>query len=429
MPEITAPLILRKPIHPWLVTLGAALISFMAYSSVYAFRKPFTAAQFEGLAFWGVTYQTWLIISQVLGYMLSKFAGIKFIAELKQQSRFRAALILIGTAWLALLGLALAPAPWGMLFLFINGFCLGFMWGIVFSYVEGRRATDFIGAVMAISFIFAGGFTRSVATWLMINWNVTDEWMPFATAALFAVPLLLFLFLLEKLPAPGRQDIAERSRRQPMTRPERRQLLKKFGGGLVLVTLTYLFLTIMRDVRDNYMVNIWQELGHGKDYGLFARSETRISLILLGMMGLLSLVRKNLLAFRLIHVVILGGLLMAGISSWLFLNGLMNPVHWMQWVGMGLYMSYIPFNCIFFERFIAVFRVNGNVGFLIYIADAFGYLGSVMIMLSKEFLSFDPGWADFYAQIVVVAGLLGLAGILSSWYYFNHKYRFQKMGV
>src|SRR5690606_14264480 len=125
----------------------------------------------------------------------------------------------------------------------------------------------------------------------------------------------------------------------------------------------------------------------------------------------------------LIHVVILGGLLMAGISSWLFLNGLMNPVHWMQWVGMGLYMSYIPFNCIFFERFIAVFRVNGNVGFLIYIADAFGYLGSVMIMLSKEFLSFHPGWADFYAQIVVVAGLLGLAGILSSWYYFNHKYR------
>jgi hypothetical protein len=99
----------------------------------------------------------------MIGYMLSKFYGIKFIAELKIQGRFSTAVVLVGTAWLSLLFFGITPAPYGMIFLFINGFMLGFMWGIVFSYVEGRRATDFIGAVMAVSFIFAGGFTRSVA--------------------------------------------------------------------------------------------------------------------------------------------------------------------------------------------------------------------------------------------------------------------------
>ena len=59
----------------------AAVVAFLAYASVYAYRKPFTVATFDGIKFWGISYQTLLIISQVVGYMLSKFYGIKFIAE------------------------------------------------------------------------------------------------------------------------------------------------------------------------------------------------------------------------------------------------------------------------------------------------------------------------------------------------------------
>jgi hypothetical protein len=141
-----------------ILALSSAMIAFLAYSSVYAFRKPFTVATFDGIRFFGVPYQTLLIISQVLGYMLSKFFGIKFIAELQSLGRFRTGALLMGAAWLSLLLFAFIPAPYGIFCLFINGFMLGFMWGIIFSYVEGRRTTDLIGAVMAISFIFAGGF-------------------------------------------------------------------------------------------------------------------------------------------------------------------------------------------------------------------------------------------------------------------------------
>jgi MFS family permease len=405
-----------------LVASGAALVAFLAYSAVYAYRKPFTTATFTGVSFWGVSYQTWLIISQVIGYMLSKFAGIRFIAELKRNGRWKTSVMLVGIAWISLFFFAITPAPYGMIWLLINGFMLGFMWGIIFSYVEGRRATDFIGTVMAISFIFAGGFTRSVAGWLMTEWGVTEKWMPFVTGLVFIGPYLLFIFLLERLPPPDKEDVKERTQRQPMNATERRAFIKKFGVGIVMVSITYLFLTIIRDIRDNYMVNIWSELGYKDDYSLFARSETQISLILLGTMALLALIRKNMEAFRVIHVVIAIGFILAGISSWLFIQGLINGRLWMQLVGLGLYMSYIPFNCIFFERMIAAFRIQGNVGFLIYIADAFGYLGSVTIMLTKEFMDIDPGWAGFYSHAVVIGSLISLAGIMASWGYFNKKY-------
>jgi MFS family permease len=406
----------------FVVALCAALVAFLAYSSVYAYRKPFTIATFEGIKFWGVSYQTLLIISQVIGYMLSKFYGIKFIAELKTMGRFKTSVLLTGSAWLSLLLFAWVPAPYGMICLFINGFMLGFMWGIIFSYVEGRRTTDFIGAVMAVSFIFAGGFTRSVAKWLMVEWNISETWMPFVTGLVFALPLLFFLWLLEKIPSPDEADIRERAVRLPMDKESRAKFLTTFGPGLAIVTVTYLFLTIMRDVRDNYMANMWTELGYGANYSIFTKTETNISLVILLIMGLLVLIRKNIRALSIVHFVIFAGLALAGVSSVLFITGKMNGALWMQLTGLGLYMGYIPFNCIFFERLIASFRIAGNVGFLIYFADAFGYLGSVIVMLAKEFLKLQLNWSQFYSQGVVIGSVLGLAGTVFSSFYFRKKY-------
>lgn len=406
------------------VVICAAMITFLAYSSVYAYRKPFTAAGFDGLKFWGITYQSLLIISQVIGYMLSKFYGIKFISELKLLGRFKTSLVLTGTAWLCLLLFAIVPPPYGIIFFFINGFMLGFMWGIIFSYVEGRRATDFIGAVLAISFIFAGGFTRSVAKWLMIEWNVAGIWMPFMTGLVFALPLLFFLWLLEKVPPPDESDIRERAVRLPMDGENRKMFLKQFGAGLAIVTAVYLFLTVMRDARDNFMTNIWSDLGYGNNYSIFTKTETNNSLIILLVMAMLVLIRKNIRALLIVHIVIAAGLALAGISTLFFINGKLDGAAWMQLTGLGLYMGYIPFNCIFFERLIASFRVAGNVGFLIYFADAFGYLGSVIVILSKERWQLNLNWAEFYSQNIVLAGsVLGLAGTVFSYFYFKNKYR------
>jgi MFS family permease len=421
VPVIAAPLS-NTGNKRFVVTLCAAIVAFLAYSCIYAYRKPFTVATFEGVSFWGVSYQTLLIISQVVGYMLSKFYGIKFIAELKRLGRWKTSFVLIGIAWISLLFFAIIPAPFGMFFFFINGFMLGFMWGIIFSYVEGRIGTDFIGSVMAISFIFAGGFTRSVAKWLMLEWGISETWMPFMTGLLFALPLVLFIYFLERIPHPDEADIKERTERVPMNKEDRRKFFKLFGPGIVIITITYSFLTIIRDVRDNYMANMWNELGYEKNAGIFAKTETTTSVLVLGLIGLLVLIRKNVNAFRIIHWVIAAGFLLAGISSSLFVAGTMDGALWMQLVSLGLYMAYIPFNCIFFERMIATFRIAGNVGFLIYIADAYGYLGSVIVMLSKSFMEIKLQWTSFYSNGVIIFSLIGVIGTVVSLIYFNKKF-------
>ena len=410
-----------------LVALFTALVAFLTYASIYAYRKPFTIATFEGISFWGISYQSLLIISQGLGYMLSKFWGIKFISELKHLGRWKISVILVGIAWLCLLLFAIVPAPFGMPCLFVNGFMLGFMWGIIFSYVEGRRATDFIGSVLAVSFIFAGGFTRSIAKWLMLTWNISEPWMPFMTGLVFLFPLIVFLFMLEKIPQPDQEDVVERTVRIPMTKQDRAKFLQRFGFGIAAVTITYLFLTVMRDVRDNFMSNIWNELGYGNNSSIFAKTETNTSLIILVMISLMVLIRKNIKAFRIIHIAILLGFLLAGISSALFVAGKLDGGIWMQLVGLGLYMAYIPFNCIFFERLIATFRIAGNVGFLIYIADAFGYLGSISVMLLKEVLKLKLNWSEFYSQGAVIFSVIGCVGTVISFLYFNRKYHLQNL--
>lgn len=408
---------------PVAVAFYAAAVSFLTYASVYAYRKPFTVATFDGLSFIGIKYQELLIIFQGLGYMLSKFYGIRFIAELKRFGRWKTSAFLVGAAWFSLLIFGITPAPFGVICLFVNGFMLGFMWGIVFSYVEGRRATDFIGAAMAVSFIFAGGFTRSVAVWLRNSWQVPEQWLGFVTGLVFALPLLLFMYLLEKIPAPDEADIQERTVRLPMQKPERKKFLRHFGPGILAVTITYLFLTIMRDIRDNFMANIWNELGYGSKPDIFTKTETITSIVVLVMMGLLVLIRKNIRAFRLIHWVVLAGFLLAGISSVLFLTGKMSGVLWMQLVGLGLYMGYIPFNCIFFERMIASFRVVGNVGFLIYLVDAYGYLGSSSVILSRHLFQINLTWSQFYPNAVVIFSVVGIIATFFSLVYFNRKYR------
>ena len=413
--------------QPKALALYSSIVAFLAYASIFAYRKPFTVGSYEDIHLGNFSYQTALIISQVVGYMLSKFYGIRFIAALRRRGRWKTVAVLIGISWFCLLLFAIAPPWFGIVCFLVNGFMLGFLWGIIFSYVEGRRSTDFTGSVMAVSFIFAGGFTRSVAKWLMMKFGITEMWMPFFTGAIFALPLAIFLYLLEKIPAPDEADEAERTKRIPMAQQDRRVMMQSFGTGVFLVTLTYVFLTIMRDIRDNYMANMWRELGYGSNYGIFTQTETITSVIVLLMMASLVLIRKNIIAFRVVHLAIFIGFLMAGLSSFFFVMGQMDGALWMQLTGLGLYMAYIPFNSIFFERMIASFRIAANVGFLIYITDAFGYLGSVIVMIVKESIRMEINWSSFFAWGVIGFSIIGLLGIFSSLQWFNKKYKSMKL--
>jgi len=123
---------LRVKVANWpygLLSAMAAMAAFGTYTSMYAFRKAFAAGTFSGQQYFHVDYKVWLVIAQVIGYTLSKFYGIKFISELKENQRAKSIFTLIGLAWLALLLFAVIPAPYNIVCLLLNGFPLGMIWG------------------------------------------------------------------------------------------------------------------------------------------------------------------------------------------------------------------------------------------------------------------------------------------------------------
>lgn len=395
----------------------AGLAAFGTYTAMYSFRKAFAAGTFTDHQYFHVDYKVWLVIAQVMGYMLSKFYGIRFISEIKGNNRGKSILILVGISWLALLGFALVPAPWNIVFLFINGFPLGMIWGLVFGYLEGRKSTEFMAAVMSISLVFASGFVKTVGRNLLNVFHVNEYHMPFLTGAIFVIPLLLFVFCLELIPPPTTEDKKLRVERTPMDAQERRAFLIRFLPGIILTLIIYVLLTIMRDIRDNFEVEIWTDLGI-RSNNIYTHIDLFISFIVLIAMSLLILVKKNIKAFSIIHLFIISGCLLVGISTYLFDHRLISPIAWMTTAGLGLYLGYVPYNAIFFERMIASFNYRSNAGFIMYVADAAGYLASVSILLVKELCKPSISWGNFFKEgVMLVAVVGGISGVLSLIYF------------
>ncbi len=210
---------MREKVQNWLhkqnqavFSLYAIVASFCTYSCMYAFRKPFAVATFDDLQYWNIDYKILLITAQVAGYTLSKFLGVKLISEMENAKRAFYIITLVGIAGLALLLFAIIPAPYNIVCLFLNGLPLGMIWGLVFSYLEGRKVTEILGAGLSVSFIFSSGFVKSVGKLVMIQWGFSEYWMPLVTGLLFMVPLILFVFMLDLLPNPTAEDIRSRTK-------------------------------------------------------------------------------------------------------------------------------------------------------------------------------------------------------------------------
>lgn len=399
--------------------LHASLAAFGTYFCMYAFRKPFSVATFDGVAFWGVDYKILLVIAQVLGYALSKFVGIKVISELKPDQRLLYLISLIGIAEISLLLFAWVPAPYNIMFMFLNGLPLGMIWGIVFSYIEGRKFTDILGVVLSASFIVSSGVVKSVGLFVMNSWGVSEFWMPSVTGALFFVPLLICSLLLQRVPPPTAQDVASRTERIPMTAADRRDLVKKYFFPLVLIVLFYTFLTAFRDFRDNFARELWDSIGYQGDVSVFSTSEIIIAIIVLLIIGSIFYIKNNFKALLTYHALLIMGTLVLAVGTLLFQTGVLDPFIWMVCTGFGLYICYVPFNCLFFDRFIATYHVKGNSGFLIYIADSFGYVGSVLVLLYKNFGQANLSWLNFFIYGTYAVAFIGIGCTLVLYFHFT----------
>ena len=395
------------------------LAGFSTYFCMYAFRKPFTAGDFHDVSLWGVDYKIILVIAQVLGYATAKGLGIKIVSEVLPEKRAKYIVWMIVFAGINLLLFALVPPPYNCIFLYFNGFGLGMIYGLVFSFLEGRQITEILGAGLAISFIVSSGIVKSIGKYL-INLGVNEYWMPFWTGLIFFPLLLLSVYGLSLAPKPTENDQKERSIRLPMNAKSRNNFIQKYGVGLIPLILVYVLMTILRDIRDNFGVEIWRELGV-TDASIFTKTETLIGFAICILTALMYFVKDHKRAFWLNHLMIFTGCLLILIAANLFQNNTISPFVWSVLMGIGLYMAYVPYNGMLFERLLAVLKEKGNVGFLFYLADFSGYLATVIILIYQNFGTHKTSWLSFLVSLSQFLPLICIASIITSFFYFKRK--------
>lgn len=396
-------------------------MAFTTYFAMYSYRKPFAAAQYADASVGILDLKSALIISQLCGYALSKFLGIKFNSEMPPRRRAWALVILIVWAELALLLFAVLPPSGKVLAMFLNGLPLGTVWGICFSFLEGRRTSEILGAGLSCAYVVASGAVKSVGAMLLDP--VGESWMPFVTGALFLPLFFGAVYGLALLPPPSPEDVAARTEREPMSKHERRAFVRAYWPGLVMLVLVYLCLTSYRDFRDNFAAEIWADLGAGNQASVFTLTEIPIALSVLFVLGLLYLVRDNRRGLALTYAIMGTGAAMVGIATLLFDLGILPPMPWMIAVGLGLYLGYVPYGCVLFDRTIAALGVVATAVFLIYVSDAVAYGGSVGIVLYKTLGQASVSKLLFFRYFSYVMSIVCLVCLAASARYFLRRAR------
>lgn len=344
----------------WLFVLWAGGTALLSYSLVYALRKPFTAAEFEGLQVYGMDYKIAVSIIQLLGYVSAKLLGIKYISELRPEGRLK---FIIGSAALSeisLIAFGVLPIPYNIVALYFNGLSLGCMWGVIFSFLEGRRTTDILASIMGVSMALSSGVAKSLGLYALNQLHVSEFWMP----ALIGANLLL---------------------------------------------------TVQRDIKEDFIVCIIDVQTISS--WAFAQIDSIATFVLLAVFALLATTYNHLKVLCMLLI-----LSTFGMGTLAFLGATEGNEHipttiWLFLQSLCLDIAYLSFQTIFFERFIACFKIKGNVGFFIITIDFVGYLGTLGLLLFKEFCASHIDWASFYNHMSLFIGVACCLSFIASLIY------------
>jgi hypothetical protein len=394
----------------WQFSIYAMGFAFATYFCMYAFRKPFGAATFDGLEFlWGINLKTAFVIGQIIGYTLSKYYGCKYCSEIGRNQQAKALVLMIVIAEAALLGFALLPGNLKVLAIFINGLPLGMVWGLVSRYLEGRKTAELLFAGLSCSYIVASSSVKTIGGWVMQS-GVTEFWMPATVGAVFFIPFVIAVFFLNQLPEPSTADISSRSERTVMDRGSRSVFFRQFMGGMIMLLILYFFLTAYRDVRDMYMKEVFTALGYPPEPALFSKADWPIAFGIMVVMALLNLAKDHRRGLTAVFAVMMSGMLLMGGATVLMDLKVINGLWWMILVGFGAYLAYVPFGAVLFERIMASTKAVGTAVFAIYLSDAIGYTGSVGIQLYKDL---GQSELDYYQFLrLFTYGMAGLGTVL-----------------
>jgi hypothetical protein len=242
--------------------------------------------------------------------------------------------------------------------------------------------------------------------------------MPAAAGLIFLPPVVLFVWMLTRIPPPDHEDVAHRSERRPMDRADRAGMLRRHGFGILAIVAAYLLISIARGVRADFAPEIWKALGAAAAPATFANSEFFVALGVLVVNGLSVLIVDNSRAFFTSLGVGLAGCALMAVALVGRQRGWIDPFPFMVLLGLGLYLPYVAVHTTVFERLIAMTRDRGNLGFLLYVADAAGYMGYAALVLVEGWLPVRADPLHFFMNTWWAIGILTLLSLGVGWLYF-----------
>lgn len=260
-----------------------------------------------------------------------------------------------------------------------------------------------------ISIIAASGMLKT--TYLEVHhWlpAISEFWMPFFMGLLFLPFFLFFVWMLHVMPDPTKEDKILRTEREPMTDQDKKSALKEYGFPVLCILICYALLIVGRDFRDNFTIEIWNEISAGWVSSVLSQTEMITGFVVLIVVASLAFIKNNLIGFRMTNLVIFSGVVMSGVSSFLFEMHLISGFYWMLTIGTGMFLAFTVIQSALFDRMIALFRIRANAGFFVYMCESIGYLGSAGLLLFKELFMKQLSWSKVLIQFTYLQAAVSL---------------------
>ena len=152
-------------------------------------------------------------------------------------------------------------------------------------------------------------------------------------------------------------------------------------------------------------------------------SGLRVALCVTLLNGLAVCVIHNLTALRATVFLMSTGFLLAATSALLQASSTISPYGFMVMCGVGMYVPYVAFHTTVFERLIAISRHPCNLGFLMYLADAIGYLGYAVVLVFRSKLESPTALLPFFRNSLVLVSGASILGLIWALLYFQRVLR------
>ena len=192
---------------------------------------------------------------------------------------------------------------------------------------------------------------------------------------------------------------------------------------LLMLLAANLLVTVLQDIKEDFLVKIIDVEAAGLSSWAFAKIDATVTVIILALFGLMALVKSNIKVLCLLLALVTFGTLTLGFLAFNYHSLQLPPAVWLFLQSLCLYTTYLSFQTLFFERFVACFHIRGNVGFFIITLDFIGYTGTVLVLAGKELLSPDINWLEFYNTLSGFVGVVCSSAFVASAIYLLQRHR------